>query len=255
MDDQFPDHPKVIAAGPLAKSLFVDGLCYCNRLLTDGLIPRRMALRLADDYAEYTDEDLAQRLVDVGLWETCEDGYRVHDYLDYQPSAEKVKAERTSLSAKRAAAGRAGAAARWQTDGNGNGKAVANEWQTDGPVPSRPVLDETEVPIVTSVSSATAPRAKRKQQVPDDFYPDDAGVNYALAQGMPFEQVPRQVEKFVNHHRSKGTTFLDVAKAWQTWAGNYQEFGRPRSPTGSANGTPDFYARAEALRAAERNQS
>ena len=102
------------------------------------------------------------------------------------------------------------------------------------------------------------PKAKpaRKQQVPDDFYPDDGGVNYAIAQGMPFEQVPRQVEKFVNHHRSKGTTFLDVAKAWQTWAGNYQDFGRPRASPGNGRMSPeDFLTLAQAARAAEGNPS
>jgi hypothetical protein len=92
LDDQFPDHPKVVAAGPVAAWLYVCGIGYCNRLLTDGLIPRGQVRKLAD--VENATE-LADQLVKVGLWEEVEDGYRIHDFLEYQPSAEQVKAERS----------------------------------------------------------------------------------------------------------------------------------------------------------------
>jgi len=116
-------------------------------------------------------------------------------------------------------------------------------------------LDTNQTQTKETNVSVAPPKSKRRQQVPEDFYPDDAGVNYAMGKGMPFAEVPRQVEKFVTHHGAKGTTFLDVGKAWQTWAGNYQEFGRARSPNGaSPNGRPDFAARAAALRAAEGDQ-
>ena len=35
---------------------------------------------------------LVRRLVEVGLWEETPDGYEVHDYLDYQPTAVDAKA-------------------------------------------------------------------------------------------------------------------------------------------------------------------
>jgi len=35
---------------------------------------------------------LVKRLVEVGLWEEIADGYEVHDYLDYQPTAADSKA-------------------------------------------------------------------------------------------------------------------------------------------------------------------
>jgi 5-methylcytosine-specific restriction endonuclease McrA len=91
LDDQFSDHPKILRAGPLAGWLFVCGLTYCARQLSDGFIPRSMVRRLADlDNAG----ELAQRLVDAGLWEACGDGFRVHDYLEYNPSAAQVRHER-----------------------------------------------------------------------------------------------------------------------------------------------------------------
>ena len=101
LDDQFPDHPKVMAAGPLAAWLYVCGLAYCARLLTDGYLPAAQVRKLAD-----VDEAtaLADRLVGVGLWERVEGGFRVHDYLEYQPSADRVRATREV----RAAAGSRG---------------------------------------------------------------------------------------------------------------------------------------------------
>jgi hypothetical protein len=91
LDDGFTDHPKVMAAGPMASWLFVCGVTYSARMLTDGFIPVTQVRKLADlDNAIA----LAERLVEVGLWERCRDGFRIHDYLEYQPSAEKVRADR-----------------------------------------------------------------------------------------------------------------------------------------------------------------
>lgn len=91
IDDQFYDHPKVIAAGPLGVALFVCSLSYCARHLTDGFITATQAKRLIDvgDPLE-----VAAQLVAVGLWERRDGGYQVHDYLDYNPSAVQVKAQR-----------------------------------------------------------------------------------------------------------------------------------------------------------------
>ncbi len=69
LDDLYPEHPKVVNAGPLAKALYVDALCYASRYLTDGRISKQIARRLARDYADYADPDsLIQALLSVGLW-------------------------------------------------------------------------------------------------------------------------------------------------------------------------------------------
>lgn len=89
LDDTFPDHPKVASAGPLASWLYVCGLSYCHRMLTDGFIPSGVVKRLAD-----LDDPAAQadRLVCVGLWDACDGGYQVHDYLEYQQSKAHIEA-------------------------------------------------------------------------------------------------------------------------------------------------------------------
>lgn len=101
LDEKFPDHPKVSAAGPLASWLYVCGVAYCNRMLTDGFIPAAQVRRLAD--VDNSDE-LAARLVTAGLWEETDDGFQIHDYLDYQPSRKHVEA----IAQSRAEAGSKG---------------------------------------------------------------------------------------------------------------------------------------------------
>jgi hypothetical protein len=101
LDDQFPDHPKVIEAGPLAAWLFVCGLGYASRYLTDGFIPSAQVRRLAMVSGP---DALARKLVEVGLWEAADGGFQVHNYLEYNPSAERVRETR----AARAKAGHVG---------------------------------------------------------------------------------------------------------------------------------------------------
>src|SRR4029453_3116326 len=38
LDDQYPDHPKVRALGPLGLALQTAAICYCGRYLTDGFL-------------------------------------------------------------------------------------------------------------------------------------------------------------------------------------------------------------------------
>lgn len=91
LEDSFVDHPKVADAGHLAGWLYVCGLCYCSRHLTDGRIPKTVVPRLTDLAKPMV---VARRLVEVGLWLDRGDCYEVHDYDDYQRSAEQVVRER-----------------------------------------------------------------------------------------------------------------------------------------------------------------
>jgi hypothetical protein len=121
IDDQFTDHPKIAEAGPLAGWLYVCGLTYCARFLTDGFIPTNAVRRLADVDCP---QDLAAKLVAVGLWEDAQGGYQVHDYLEYQPSRERVQ----STKEARAEAGARGG------QRSGESKRVANAKQIATPV-------------------------------------------------------------------------------------------------------------------------
>jgi len=95
LDDGFLGHPKILAAGDQCELLYVRALVYSARYLTDGFISRAA---LASLTRAKRPEELADKLVEVGLWEDDfdEDGWRIHDYHDYNPSAEEVKRERAA---------------------------------------------------------------------------------------------------------------------------------------------------------------
>ena len=148
LDDHFPDHRKLAELGdyaPVCGWLYVCGLAYCNRQLTDGRIPKVHVHRLASfrhlsietacvgpknaPIAAMGDdldiEDLAEMLVDVGLWEDGDDAYLVHDYGEFQFSRVEVEAMRE----QRREAGRHGGLAKAKRDG----KQVASKTPSKGP--------------------------------------------------------------------------------------------------------------------------
>lgn len=91
LDDSFSEHPKVVQAGDRAAWLFVCGLLYASRTLSNGFVPASQVSRLC---ALRDAQALAKRLTSVGLWVEVEDGYVIHDYLEHQRSAAQVKEER-----------------------------------------------------------------------------------------------------------------------------------------------------------------
>ena len=96
LDDNFADHPKVIALSDTAFRLYIETLCYSNRQLTDGFIPMPVYIKLSpNDDADY--------LIEAGLWEEVHGnvispdlltGYQIRSYTEYQPTREKVEEKR-----------------------------------------------------------------------------------------------------------------------------------------------------------------
>lgn len=144
LDDQFPDHPKIDQAGPLAGWLYVCGLAYCNRQLTDGFIPKATMPRLS---AVAQPAKHARALVNAGLWDEVDGGWQVHDYLQFQPSRESVLAEREKAAKRQQAHRRKKAASRRDT-------AVTSpevRRESHDPDPTRPqrVTGDPELPPST----------------------------------------------------------------------------------------------------------
>lgn len=89
-EDNFPEHPKVLALSDAAFRLHVRAIGYAARHLTDGRVTSA-AVRSLTRRARLTAE-----LVIAGLWEAVDDGFRIHDYLAYQPSKAEVQARRSA---------------------------------------------------------------------------------------------------------------------------------------------------------------
>lgn len=115
LHDAFPDHPKIHQVGPAAAWLYVCGLCYCSRWLSDGRIPKGAVAQLS---AIRQPAAAARKLVDVGMWDDAGDHYLVHDYLEHQSSKAQVEAKKLA----RAEAGRKGGSAKRQANGEAKRK-------------------------------------------------------------------------------------------------------------------------------------
>lgn len=118
LDDRMAEHPKLIAAGPLASYLHICAIQYANRNRTDGFIPARAIYTLIDlggfgqvrgvygkdaepEYGAVYAQELADALVVSGLWEQVDAGYHIHDYLDYQNSAADIEEYRARDRARK----------------------------------------------------------------------------------------------------------------------------------------------------------
>jgi hypothetical protein len=184
LDDAYYDHRKLMEAGAMAELLWVRGLAWSNRNLSDGFIPRVQARRLGDfsaDVAEVNHEvknddpvrkdcivttamDLAHRLCEVGCWKEVEGGFQIHDYDKYQRTAEEIRRE----SELKSEAGRKGAKKRWDGKKKANGKAphmagatappmapaIADQWQNDAPTPTPDASNEASPPTPPSTALA-----------------------------------------------------------------------------------------------------
>lgn len=91
VDDGFHSHPKTLVAGNEAIGLWVRCGSYCSQHLTEGRVPRAIALM-------YGDMGLIDTLVKVGLFIPAGDDWLLHDFGDYNPTREQVMAERKAAA-------------------------------------------------------------------------------------------------------------------------------------------------------------
>lgn len=120
LSDGFYDHEKFDGLDLAAIGLWAVGLAFANRNRTDGVVRTGFVSRVA------TKKQVAA-LLDAGLWVECDDGYRIHNYLKHQNSAEDIEA----LSSVRKEMGK-----------RGGTKRAANAKQIASKPPSKPQAEE-----------------------------------------------------------------------------------------------------------------
>lgn len=165
LDDGLDEHPKVEdlieddeLLGLAAVGLWALTLTSSSRRGTDGRVSSRTLRKIAPEHGA----DLAQRLVDGGLYDAVDGALVIHDFLDFNPSAESAAA----TTAARSAAGRAGAEARWssgKTDSKSNGAGNINGYGKSN-----------------ATGNGTA-QCDRNAPVPDPTRPDPDPARRALA--------------------------------------------------------------------------
>ena len=153
IDDRFMRHPKVIAAGRDARDLYLAALLCCSENLTDGHVPAARLPLLAAEAVIDNPLKAAERLVEVGLWERRgNDGWQVHDYLEYQPTRDKAlatkqaRAEAGSVGGHKSADSRAQANSKANSEANSEAKQQANFNPVPVPVPVPSQAQEKDAP-------------------------------------------------------------------------------------------------------------
>jgi hypothetical protein len=115
-DDQFPIHRKVAGLSDRAFRLHAEAIFWCARNLTDGRVSAADLPQICRRFAasKRSLRTQVEELILRGNWhpagedcpsEKCPapmdgDGWVIHDYLDYQPSAARVRQERDAKAAR-----------------------------------------------------------------------------------------------------------------------------------------------------------
>lgn len=219
VDDSFFSNPKTAMLSDGATALWLRSGSWSAQQLTDGFIPARMVPMFRGS------DDSVRELCDVGLWERDDerDGYRFHDWSDYQPDGEEVDA----LRRKRSEAGKRGANSRWKrktVDENGkngktDGKRMANRWQTDG----KSMANSCPVPVPVPV-----PDKKEKEEYSSSFSKEigvkDFGesrerveTDKTLAVEYPNLDLESAWLAFADRHQDETRTVSDWCRLWKGW--------------------------------------
>ena len=249
IDDDAPDHPKFATAGDLlgpdgssvAFGFWMRGVCYSNKRLTDGLLPAGVVRTWSPRASK-----IASALVSAGLWEVVEGGYRIHDYHDYNPRADEVRAKleadrRRKENERRKSLGLPPIPAGVQTDSKRNPKGLQSESARipepparagagpRGCVPSRPVPSSTPSPL-------TPPPAGEGNSVRADVCAicgsTAAQLGYQLEGDVIGDQSIAVCRVCMDVRQGRSFTTLDAARAWTQralWASNRRRYVEHRA--------------------------
>lgn len=147
LDTRFDDHPKYIEYGAAEMGVIACAITHCNRMLSDGVVPKVWPMRRFGPEVQ----PVVERLVRDGIWKIRSDGnYEIVGYLDHNRS----KAEIEERKAIKAAAGKAGgqkSANARQAVAQATAQAPASaSGQAGGQAPAQAVAQATGEPIYRS---------------------------------------------------------------------------------------------------------
>lgn len=86
-------HPKVAGLPTATQLVFVASITHAGDTESDGFIPKAVAGLMC---SVRVTPKIARELVDAGLWEPVEGGWRLPNYLKYQKSAAEIETDRES---------------------------------------------------------------------------------------------------------------------------------------------------------------
>ena len=115
-----------------------------------------------------------------------------------------------------------------------------------------PSLNQEE-PLI--VSPAQKKPRRRSCELPEGWVPSERNLSDARKKHLTEQEISHEADQFANHHRSKGTQFVDWDAAWRTWVGNVSKYrgrgGMAGAPFPSGYGQGGSIASIVARRRAE----
>lgn len=243
IDDNFPNHPKVVAAGPICELIHVRAICYCNRYLTDGffpaaavsqftsgldqvaLTPGRAAMRQAGAVAargwDADEVDWASRMVAGGFWSVKQKGgvvgYEVHDFLDYNLSRREV----VQLRENKRVAGRIGGVRSAERRAAAQAPAEA---PAEADIQQLPKQKRTPVPVTRTQKKKDSLTPAELANDFERFYadyprhtaPDRARRAYANArkQGAPHDAIMAGLKRQLPELMAREPKFIPHPATW-----------------------------------------
>lgn len=193
LDDASWSHPKALRAGNEAWGAFTRMLAYCSTHLTDGIIDSEVALSIA------VRPRVIDKLVTVGLLERVGDTFRVHDYLEHNPSRSEVEAKRKAKTERQnrwRAKGESSEAARENTGKSARvdaSTAPSTRRSTDASTdaskdaaPSHPIPSHPREEGGPRAPARTPPRAPAREETPPapSVSEDQEALEEALLDGV-----------------------------------------------------------------------
>ena len=94
------NNPKVLSLRDSAKLLYLAGLAYATRHMTDGFIPKQALPTFVEFIGSPRPGAHVNSLLSAGLWEQVEGGWQIHDYLKHQASKAQREAAQDSWRAR-----------------------------------------------------------------------------------------------------------------------------------------------------------
>ena len=199
----YADDPKMIAAGERAELLYIRATCLAKRLLTDGFVADNQLPRFSLSGVGKR----AEKLVEVGLWERVEGGYRITAFLKRNKSRAEILADR-DRDAERKRTRRP------------SGVPPDSERTPDGFQPPE-TESKTKTESGVAAEAAPTPKAKRATRIPIPYSLSEQDMAW-LEKELPNVDaawVERETRKFVDYWRGKSAnaTKLDWPATWRNW--------------------------------------
>lgn len=196
----------------------------------DGVLPKSVRVIARAAWWEGDAQLFVASLSEAKLLDASDDGWAIHDWDSYAGKLlrqRKANAERQSRHRERT-----------ETDSDGDVTVTS---------PSRngaTVQNSTEQNNDAIASSRATRKSVRATATPGTYTPSQTQYVWAESElGFDASRVDRETEKFLDNHRSRGSTLKDWDAAWRNWmrrAVEYAPRGKAGAPTQSVDGSAYF---------------